>query len=41
MQAMLESMTGHEFYCSNYACKEQPHIDGYSKPPVCGCSLQA
>ena len=28
VDAMIEAMGDHEFYCSNYACKEQPHIEG-------------
>ena len=26
--AMVDAMIDHEFYCSNYASKDQPHIEG-------------
>ena len=26
VQAMVDTMGDHEFYCANYAAKEQPHI---------------
>ena len=28
VKAMVDAMGDHEFYCSNYAAKEQPHIEG-------------
>ena len=27
-EAMIDAMIDHEFYCSNYASKDQPHIEG-------------
>ena len=28
VRQMIDTMGDHEFYCSNYAVKEQPHIEG-------------
>lgn len=36
VEEMVDTMTDHEFYCSNYAAREQPHVEGLLQSLVDG-----